>query len=310
MGSKGDKTCSKTQVFENDMKTCNRTCRSLSNYDYTCEVKDVPVFGCGCPEGTYMDKDGACVDKSSCHCYIGREIIKTGQDRTLNGKTCKCENGQLYCLTVPTTTRPGCPNKKVYLDCRNSDNLCAKTCRNMNESCNKISGLCGNYNGDIADDLTTKGNSLVTDILEFGNSWTLSSSYSHVVNQTSACDANPYCLSWAQRKCSIIKHNVFKACHKKVEPIPYYETCVQGACACDLEGKYMGFCTSVAVYAEACNKAEVCIDWRTPDLCPVYCDYYNNPEECSWHYHPCGTLTTRTCSDHYIGKKFSAILEG
>lgn len=82
-----DKTCSKTQVFENDMKTCNRTCRSLSNYDYTCEVKDVPVFGCGCPEGTYMDKDGACVDKSSCHCYIGREIIKTGQDRTLNGKT-------------------------------------------------------------------------------------------------------------------------------------------------------------------------------------------------------------------------------
>ncbi|GCC20056.1 hypothetical protein chiPu_0021251, partial [Chiloscyllium punctatum] len=53
----------------------------------------------------------------------------------------------------------------------------------------------------------------------------------------------------------------------KVNPTPYYDACVEEACACDLEGKYLGFCTAVAVYAEACNKVDVCIRWRTPDLC-------------------------------------------
>ncbi|XP_078391219.1 uncharacterized protein LOC144673104 [Cetorhinus maximus] len=498
--------CANTQVFENDMRACNRTCRSLSQYDYTCEVRDVPVYGCGCPEGKYMDNTGACIDKSDCLCYIDGVAIKKGQSIPLNGRICMCENGKPYCSTVPATTIPGCLNGKVYFDCRNVDNFCAKTCKEYNKPCsnsncvpgcvcpdnlveddsgrcvapeqcpcsfggesyapgitilrdcnnctckagtwectknscpkdclvygdghyvtfdgkrysfdgnceytlvedrcnqgkgtiqiliesvpccergvtcsriirilfedkelkltdgrvirtanshgqtqcaddsyslhtvglyliltfsngitviwdkrtrvsitldprwkNKICGLCGNFNGDVVDDVTTKGNSVVANVLEFGNSWKSTMSCSNAVNQTYPCDRNPYCLAWAQRKCSIMKDTVFQACHKKVDPTPFYEACVQEACACDLEGKHLGFCTAVAVYGEACNKAGVCIRWRTPDLCPVYCDYYNNPDECSWHYHPCGTLTTKTCLDHYVGKKFSAILEG
>lgn len=42
----------------------------------------------------------------------------------------------------------------------------------------------------------------------------------------------------------------------------------------------------------------------------VYCDYYNAPGECSWHYEPCGTVTAKTCKDRVIGQKFSALLEG
>ncbi|XP_067915744.1 mucin-19-like [Heterodontus francisci] len=466
------KPCANMQVFENGMRTCNRTCRSLSEYDYTCGVKDVPVYGCGCPEGKYMDNTGVCIDKSDCSCYIGERVIKKGQSITLNGRTCTCKDGKPYCSEASTTTSPGCRNGKVYFDCRNVDKFCAKTCREykmfcfgdqncaqytrcylycstcksgswectknlcpkdclvygdghyvtfdgkryrytgnceyilVEDRCNqgnstlqiiiesvpccengvtcsrniriliegkefnlndgrviraekaygqiqctndsysihtvglyliitfskgitviwdkrtrvsitldpiwksKICGLCGNFNGDVADDLTTKGNSLVTNTLEFGNSWKSSPSCSDALNQTFPCDRNPYCLTWSQRKCSILKDAVFQKCHKKVDPTPFYDACVEEACACDLEGKYLGFCTAVAVYAEACNKAGVCIHWRTPDMCPVYCDYYNNPDECSWHYHPCGTLTTKTCSAHYIGKKFSAILEG
>uniref|UniRef100_UPI00398E3CE9 mucin-2-like isoform X14 n=1 Tax=Pristiophorus japonicus TaxID=55135 RepID=UPI00398E3CE9 len=503
-----NKPCANTQVFENDMRACNRTCRSLSEYDYTCGVQDVPVYGCGCPERKYMDNTGACIDKSDCSCYIGELIIKRGQSVTLNGRTCTCENGKPYCPTVPTTTSPGCLNGKVFYDCSNTilnqksnekkcrsrsipsentqcvpgcvcpDDLveddsgrciaaeqcpclfggeshptgktiqrdcnkctckagvwhctthpCPKTCQVHGDGqyvtfdgkrymfdgnceyifaedhCNqgigtfqiltegvpccengvtcsrnikiflagkqfilmdgrvvraeksgqtqctddsyslhtvglyliltfsngitviwdkrtrlsitldprwkkKVCGLCGNFNDDVSDDLTTKGNSLVTSTVKFGSSWKSSLSCSDTLNQTFPCDRNPYCLAWAQRKCSIMKDAVFQKCHKKVDPTPYYDACVQEACACDMEGKYLGFCTAVAVYAEVCNKAGVCIDWRTPDLCPVYCDYYNKPDECSWHYHPCGTLTTKTCSDHYIGKKFSAVLEG
>ncbi|XP_060698917.1 mucin-2-like isoform X2 [Hemiscyllium ocellatum] len=503
-----DKPCPNTQVFENDMRACNRTCRSLSHYDYTCDVKDTPVYGCGCPEGKYMDNSGECIDKADCSCYMGEIVIKKGQSMTLNGRICTCENGKVSCPLIPTTTQPGCLNGKVYNDCtkiivpgksnaktcrsRNippsnslcvpgcvcpgnlveddsgrcidpeqcpclfggeshkagttikrdcnkctcragvwdcTTNSCPKTChvhgdgqyltfdgkryrfdgnceyifvedycnqgsgtfqiltesvpccengvtcsrnikillvgkefiltdgriiqsdKSRETKCidssyslhtvglylilkfsngitviwdkrtklsitldprwkNKVCGLCGNFNDDVADDLTTKGNSLVTDAVRFGSSWKSSLSCSDAMNQTFPCDRNPYCLAWAQRKCSIIKDAAFQKCHKKVDPTPFYDACVQEACACDLEGKYLGFCTAVAVYAEACNKAGVCVYWRTPDLCPVYCDYYNSPRECSWHYQPCGTLTTKTCSDHHIGKKFSAILEG
>ncbi|XP_038667197.1 mucin-2-like isoform X3 [Scyliorhinus canicula] len=500
-------SCANTQVFENDMRACNRTCRSLSLHDYTCTVKDVPVYGCGCPEGKYMDNSGACIDESDCSCYVGELVIKKGQSITLNGRTCNCENGQLSCPVVPTTISPGCTNGKIYNDCTNvilSKKSNAKTCRsrslpNLKSRCvpgcvcpgilvedengrcvapeqcpclfggeshaagktihrdcnkctcragkwhcttnpcpktcqvhgdgqyvtfdgkrfmfdgnceytfaedycnqgngtfqiltesvpccengvtcsrnikillagkelilkdgrvvradksqtqctdnsyslhtvglyliltfsngitviwdkrtrvsitldprwkNRVCGLCGNFNDDVADDLTTKGNSLVTSAVRFGSSWRSSPSCSDTMNQTFPCDRNPYCLSWAQRKCSIIKDVAFQKCHKKVDPTPFYDACIQEACACDMEGKYLGFCTAVAVYAETCSKVGVCVDWRTPDLCPVYCDYYNTPGECSWHYRPCGTLTTKTCSDHYIGKKFSAILEG
>ncbi|XP_069764050.1 mucin-6-like isoform X2 [Narcine bancroftii] len=503
-----NKPCTETQVFENDMRACNRTCRSLAEDDYTCGVEDVPVFGCGCPEGKYMDRFGVCIDKSDCPCYIGETVVNKGQSITMNGANCKCEDGKLDCPTVPTTISRECPNGKVYNDCSNitlkkqgiqrscggrnilsddsgcipgcvcpddlvegdaercicpeqcpclyggekhpngkimkkdcnkclckagiwncTTNPCPKICqvygdgqyitfdrkrymfdgnceyifvedycnqeegtfqilsesvpccengvtcsrnikilfadvefllsdgrvvrsdKSRQDQCqdnsytfhtvglylilsfsngitaiwdrhtmfsitlhprwkNKVCGLCGNFNDDVSDDLITKGNSLVTNAAKFGNSWKSSLSCSDTLNQTFPCDRNPYCLAWAQRRCSIMKATVFQKCHKKVDPISYYNACVQEACACDMEGKYLGFCTAVAVYAEACNRAGVCIQWRTPDLCPVYCDYYNTPGECSWHYQACGTIRTQTCSDHFIGKKYSAVLEG
>ncbi|XP_072922375.1 mucin-6-like isoform X1 [Hemitrygon akajei] len=504
------KTCVNTQVFENDMRACNRTCRSLAEYDYTCEVKDIPVFGCGCAKGKYMNSAGTCVDKSDCPCYAGELVVNKGQSTTINGRKCKCENGKFYCTAVSRATNKGCPNGKLYNDCSQTagekrhvqrscrtlsinivnanhsctagcvcpddlvedengrcipaeqcpcpyggenypsgeiidrdcnqckcekgkwkctTNKCPKTCQvygdgqymtfdgkrymfdgnceyilvqdhcNQGEgtfqiltesvpccengvTCsrnikilfaeveflltdgrvirtdksrqaqcqdnsysfqtvglyiilsfsngvtviwdkhtrlsialdtkwqNKVCGLCGNFNEDVADELTTKDNSLVTNTARFGNSWKSSSSCSNTLNQTFPCDRNPDCLAWAQRKCNILKDDVFRKCHKMVDPIPYYEACVQEACACDMEGKYLGFCTAVAVYAEACTKAGICIHWRTPDLCPVYCDYYNSPSDCSWHYYPCGSTKTKTCSDHTIGKDYSTFLEG
>ncbi|XP_043569123.1 mucin-19-like, partial [Chiloscyllium plagiosum] len=502
-------SCSYSQVFENDMRTCNRTCRSLSENDYTCGVHDVPVYGCGCPVGKYMDENGACVDRPDCLCYAAERFLEKGQSINMHGRSCICQDGKLHCSPEITTSRPpDCPHGKVFINCNSetalsAENLCERTCRTLNTPCspcvsgcvcppglvedydgnciarencsclfsgevysngrqiqrdcnkctcqagmwncthkecpktcevygdghyvtfdgkryvydgnceyifvedqcnrrkgtfqiltesvpccergmtcsrniriliegkqliltdnhvetvekftnqtqctnefysrhtvglylilqfshgitviwdkstrfsitldsrwkNNVCGLCGNFNDDVSDDLTTKGNSLVTSAVEFGNSWKCMAC-SDTVNQTSPCDRNPYCLAWAQRKCGIIKTVEFQACHRKVDPTPFYDACVQEACACDLEGKYLGFCTAVAVYAEACNKAGVCVDWRTPERCPVYCDYYNTPGEWSWHYQPCGTLTQKTCSEHSVGKKYSAILEG
>ncbi|KAK3517524.1 hypothetical protein QTP70_012610 [Hemibagrus guttatus] len=55
-----------------------------------------------------------------------------------------------------------------------------------------------------------------------------------------------------------------------VDPTPYYQACIMESCSCDFEGKFLGFCTAVAAYADACTNQNVCIKWRTPDLCRCY----------------------------------------
>ncbi|GCB72445.1 hypothetical protein scyTo_0006308 [Scyliorhinus torazame] len=503
-----NRTCEKNQVFANDMRACGRSCKLLGRTDFTCSVNDVAVYGCGCPQGKYMDKNGLCVDRDDCSCYHNGMYLESGE----SVGDCFCVGGFIACpQKVSTTQSPECVGEKEYFNCSGGGNLnrnyCGKKCNSLNlpcpdqcvpgcfcpegkaedekgncvlsekcpclfegeshtegkvikNDCNKctcrggtwnctqkqcsktcqvygeghyttfderrytyegnceyifvqdqckgkngtfqvlienvaccedgvtcsrnikilfqdkelnledgkvtvskdtsqrarctedsyllhtvglsliltfsngvtviwdkhtrlsvtldarwrdqVCGLCGNFNDDTEDDLTTKSNSLVTNPIEFGNSWKSAQSCSNSVNHTYPCDRNPFCFPWAQRKCAIIKdaNEVFKKCHNKVNPEPYYDACIKEACACDLEGKYLGFCTAVAMYAEACNKVDVCVRWRNPERCPVYCDYYNRPDECSWHYQPCGTLTAKTCSDHTVRKKLSAVLEG
>ncbi|XP_041112234.1 mucin-19-like, partial [Polyodon spathula] len=173
-----------------------------------------------------------------------------------------------------------------------------------------LCGLCGNFDGDSKNDMITRGKSEVTKVVEFGNSWKVNPNCANTVNQTSPCEKHWYCSAWAERRCKIITDEIFQECHKKVDPQPYYDVCVKESCVCEMEGQYLGFCTAVAAYAEACSEADVCIKWRSPDLCPVYCDYYNDPGKCSWHYKPCGTIATKTCGNNGAFKKFSAKLEG
>ncbi|XP_069764048.1 mucin-2-like [Narcine bancroftii] len=498
-------TCENNQVFENDMRMCNRTCKSLSKFDFTCDVKDTPVYGCGCPEGKYMNENGRCVDQKDCSCFHNGMYLFPGEK---NGD-CTCLNGLIICNpTIETTTTPtDCKGGKEYVHCSpGSKAHCRKKCSNLELSCpdkcesgcacpegqaeddkgncvlsencpcsfegnsyakgkviqndcnkctclggfwncmknpcpktckvygeghyitfddkqfayegnceyifvqdycnekpgtfqvliesipccengvtcsrnvkiifqgeeliledgkvkvsktnfvsrcknesysihtvglyliltfsdgitviwdkhtrlsvtlqehwmNKVCGLCGDFNSNTEDDFTTKFQMLAINSIDFGNSWKSRDSCLSSPNQKFPCEENPFCSPWAEKKCSIINNvnGEFQPCHNKVDPGPYYDACLKEACACDKEGKYLGFCTAVAVYAEACNKAGVCIRWRTPERCPVYCDYYNDNNACSWHYQPCGTLTAKTCSDHTIGKKFSAVLEG
>ncbi|XP_078090731.1 mucin-19-like [Mustelus asterias] len=551
--------CPDTKVFRYDMRACNQTCRSLMQHDFTCDVDDVQVSGCGCPEGTYLDHYGKCVDKIKCSCYIADTIIEHGHNAAIQGAICFCRSGTLSCSnTISDDFKQDCAGK-IFLSCVDSENQnqCAKSCQNLNVPCpsvcvpgcicpnnevedqsgncipreqcpclysdnyfdpgamiyldcnmctceggswnctqkectksclvygdgnyvtfdgqrwffdtncesifvqssfegpgafqvlienlpccengvtcsrairifledveirlldgkvqnsfsnevqcsedlysmhivgfylilefsngmtviwdkhtrfsneglnwfseiaifhknvssqnnvefnktnsnygmspdttvklnamplhnllkpmtwldmlrkNNVVGLCGNYNFRTEDDQMTKSKSLVTSVKEFARSWQSPKPCCSLVTQISPCERNPYCYSWAARKCTIITGRSFKECHKMIDPEPYYSACVEEACACDMEGRFLGFCTAVAVYAEACSKAGICIDWRTPESCPIYCDYYNHGDECKWHYRPCGsTPIPKTCNNHPISKKFSTVLEG
>ncbi|GAA6093702.1 mucin-2-like isoform X2 [Tachysurus ichikawai] len=159
----------------------------------------------------------------------------------------------------------------------------------------EVCGLCGNFNGNGKDDFTTQDSLHVSDVLEFVNSWKLDSGCPSANPDFDPCIQAQNRHNWAKLQCSIIKSDTFKECHDKVEWTPYYDNCVKDSCACDTGGDCECFCTAVAAYAQACNEAKVCVAWRTPEICPVFCDYYNHLNECIWHYSPCETPCYKTC---------------
>ncbi|XP_054131336.1 mucin-5AC-like [Melozone crissalis] len=487
--------CPKSLKYTYSVNSCQPTCRALSEPDVTCSIKFVPVDGCTCINGTYMDDSGKCVPASSCPCYYKGTPLSSGEVVHDNGVVCTCAYGKLSC--IGEKPEPVCVPPMVYVDCGNVtanvvgagcqkscqtlDMECYKThcvsgcvcphdqvldgkggciapedcpcihngnsysagesirvgcnnctCRNrkwqcseepcletcsvygdghyttfdgkrfdfegdceyvlvqnycgqqaMNQgtfrvitenipcgttgtTCSKsikvflgnyelvlsdghsdviqrtpggkmpfqirsmgiylvvdttvglilmwdkktsifiklspsfqdqVCGLCGNYDGNGNNDFTTRSQSVVGNVLEFANSWKVSSSCPNANRTQDPCTANPYRKAWAQKQCSIITSEVFAKCHSQVEPNEYYQACVDDACACDTGGDCECFCTAVAAYAQACNELDICISWRTPSICPLFCDYYNPQGECEWHYKPCGAPCMKTCNN-------------
>ncbi|XP_069037957.1 mucin-5AC-like [Lepisosteus oculatus] len=334
--TKYSSTCPRTLVFGYSMTSCNRTCRSLSQPDPTCSVQFVPVDGCGCAKGTYMDEEGKCVPASQCPCYNKGTVVPAGEDYCSQNN----ENGTFRVITenIPCGTTGTTCSKAIKLFLGNNELKLSEgnyqviqrgtgvevpyQIRYMGiylviEANNGlilmwdkktsmfiklnpkfqglVCGLCGNYDGNENNDFTTRSQAVVVDTLEFGNSWKVSPSCPDAVVTKDPCSSNPYRKSWAQRQCSIIQSRVFTACHSQVDPTPYYDACVTDSCACDTGGDCECFCTAVAAYAEACNEAGVCVAWRSPEICPLFCDFYNPPGECEWHYKPCGSPCMKTC---------------
>ncbi|XP_040264809.1 mucin-5AC-like [Bufo bufo] len=159
----------------------------------------------------------------------------------------------------------------------------------------RVCGLCGNYDGSVSNDFITRSQSVVVNIQEFGNSWKAAPTCPDALPLKDPCVTNPYRQTWSQKHCSFIMGSTFSKCHSKVDPTPYHDTCVQDTCACDSGGDCECYCTAVAAYAAACSQAGICVSWRTPEICPLFCDYYNPEGECDWHYKPCGAPCMKTC---------------
>ncbi|KAE8607119.1 hypothetical protein XENTR_v10011026 [Xenopus tropicalis] len=171
-------------------------------------------------------------------------------------------------------------DRKTSLLIRLSSSYKGKTC-----------GLCGNYDDNANNDFLTSHSIQASNVMEFGNSWKLSNTCPDALELPQPCFSAPHRRSWAEKKCDIINSDVFLSCHSKVDPKPYYDACVNDVCSCDTGGDCECFCTAVAAYSQLCSKADLCINWRTPDICPIFCDYYNmnqKENQCMWHYFPCG----------------------
>uniref|UniRef100_A0A8C6XBC7 Mucin-5AC n=1 Tax=Naja naja TaxID=35670 RepID=A0A8C6XBC7_NAJNA len=487
-------TCPKSLNYSYEISSCQPTCRSLSEPDITCNIKFVPVDGCACEHGTYMDDSEICIPANKCPCYYKGTTILPGEVYHEFGDVCTCNQGKLNCYGYEDSNQE-CTAPMVYFDCRNASTGskgagCQKNCRTLDSYCynskcvsgcicpdglvsdgeggcipveecpcihneatyqpgekikvdcntcvcknrmwkctmekclstcavygdghyitfddkryifsgqceytllqnycgqnsstqglfriisenipcgttgttcsksikvffknyelilteeeykvvkresggqipyiihqmgiylmieiqkgliilwdkkaslfiklgaefkGEVCGLCGNSDGNAVNDFTTRSRSVVSDVLEFGNSWKVSPTCPDAKCVKDPCSKNPYRKAWSQKKCSIINSKVFAACHSQVEPTKYYEACVTDACACDTGGDCECFCTAAAAYAKVCSDHGVCVSWRTPSICPMFCDYYNNEGGCEWHYKPCGAPCMKTC---------------
>ncbi|MEJ1273627.1 hypothetical protein NN561_004496 [Cricetulus griseus] len=433
--------CTGNRTFSYDSKACDRTCLSLSDRETECHTSAVPVDGCNCPEGTYLNHKAECVHKAQCPCLLdSNKFVQADQSTMINGVICYCINGRLSCPRQAEMFLASCPEPKTFQSCSQSSEdkfgaACAPTCQMLatgiacddcgsnssqptfkvlteNVICGKsgvtcsraikitlgglsitmadrnytvsgeealvhlqvkpsplnlvldigipgrlnltlvwnkhmsvsikirratqvltaclpvnhgstwsqgegstmkpvwfpsnflpqdaLCGLCGNSNGNMKDDFETRSKYVASNELEFVNSWKespLCGDASYVVDP---CSLNTFRRPWAERKCNIINSQTFAACHSKVYHLPYYEACVRDTCGCDMGGDCECLCDAVAAYAKACLDKGVCVDWRTPDFCPVYCDFYNihtlvgenqyqyaQEANCTWHYQPC-----------------------
>ncbi|KAE8607116.1 hypothetical protein XENTR_v10011023 [Xenopus tropicalis] len=378
--------CSNTSA-ETKGSECQKSCSTFDKECYSTKC----ISGCMCPSGLMLDDKGNCIQESDCPCVYNDEFYSPGEKIKVQCNTCICRNRMWDCTDntcLGTCTAYGdghyvtfdnkryqfsgncqytlaqdfCSNDTTAgtfrvitenIPCGTTGTTCSKSIKvflgnyelilgdeNVEvinrevgeyvpfnvlqmgiylviEAANGLvlvwdkkttiyiklapdfqgttCGLCGNYDVNAENDFLTRSMSEVGDVNEFGNSWKLSPSCQDAMAVKEPCSTNPYRKAWSQKQCSIITGPTFSSCHALVNPVNYYEACVNDACACDTGGDCECTCTAVAAYAQACSEAGECVQWRTPKMCPIFCDFYNHDEECEWHYKPCGAPCMKTC---------------
>ncbi|XP_042351593.1 von Willebrand factor [Plectropomus leopardus] len=170
----------------------------------------------------------------------------------------------------------------------------------------RVCGLCGNFDGNVNNDLMSSNNQLEVDASHFGNSWKVIPSCADVTQIPGPCNDNIVKLVTVEQSCRVITGPVFRECNSQVEAEPYVEMCVEAACSCPSVGDCACFCDVIAAYAQACSERGVSVSWRSNDLCPVSCEELNpkspgvGEELCQWRYNTCGSACPITCQhpDH------------
>ncbi|KAK5905281.1 hypothetical protein CesoFtcFv8_006761 [Champsocephalus esox] len=165
-----------------------------------------------------------------------------------------------------------------------------------------LGGLCGNYNGDMTDDLPEAKDSSVPTVLKMIRKWKAEDS-------DRFCDDNcagrcPQCSEKQQahfrlpRLCGVLTeaNGSFSACHKQVDPSMYLDNCVYDVCV-DKGARWV-LCESLKSYADACLSEGVKVnpEWRMVTKCFLSCPKGS-------HYEACGPSCPASCSDPHSEKQ-------
>ncbi|CAJ1061895.1 IgGFc-binding protein-like [Xyrichtys novacula] len=154
-------------------------------------------------------------------------------------------------------------------------------------------GLCGNYNGNSTDDMTTPDGVLLTDVVAWAESWSVPDGDIFCYHQ---CEGDcPQCSQEDQKKysgpkfCGFLSNpnGPFAVCHAKVPVEDLQSDCLYDVCLND--GRQEVLCGAFSSYMADCQKLGVNVGpWRELAGCPLEC-----PDNS--HYSPCGPACPATC---------------
>lgn len=137
-----------------------------------------------------------------------------------------------------------------------------------------VCGLCGNFNGNAADDLALKGGGQATSALEFGNSWQEEIIPGCGATEPGDCpqlDSLVTEQTQSKKECGILANpeGPFRDCHKLLNPQDAIRDCVYDLCL--LPGQTGALCDALETYATACQAAGGTVHpWRSEELCREY----------------------------------------
>ncbi|KAM9816911.1 otogelin [Neosynchiropus ocellatus] len=129
-------------------------------------------------------------------------------------------------------------------------------------------GLCGNFNADVQDDLTTSYGVLTQDVEMFGNSWMESQPHQLQCPTVPSGFPSPCALvdvqMWmrVEEVCAALLDPPFQSCHDFVSPLSYMASCTNDLCMSGPGGDVV--CQVFSEYARACAHADHPLhDWRS-----------------------------------------------
>ncbi|XP_039109837.1 SCO-spondin-like [Hyaena hyaena] len=155
----------------------------------------------------------------------------------------------------------------------------------------RVSGLCGDFDGDASNDLRSRQGVLEPTAELAAHSWHLNPLCPEPGDLPHPCTVNAHRAGWARARCGVLLQSLFARCHAEVPPQQHYEWCVHDACGCDSGGDCECLCSAIATYADECARRGLYVRWRSQELCPLQC-------EGGQVYEACGPVCPPTCHDH------------
>ncbi|MEQ2160965.1 hypothetical protein GOODEAATRI_004842, partial [Goodea atripinnis] len=92
------------------------------------------------------------------------------------------------------------------------------------------------------------------------------------------------CMSGVAMGCQALRTEVFEKCHAYIAVQVFLVKCEEQAC------DESDVCELISAYARLCRQRGVCVDWRSPHLCPLHCPN-------SMEYDACRTGCVEDCGN-------------
>ena len=133
-------------------------------------------------------------------------------------------------------------------------------------------GLCGTFNKNQNDDLTTKENVIETNVIAFGNSWKVNPACNDTQPSKHPCEMQIQRKATAEKLCNRLLSPPFTRCHHTVDPSDgYIASCMFDVCGCQQGTQCL--CSAIAAYVHDCARQGVVIEWMNSDVMPECSEY-------------------------------------